>query len=42
MEFIDNHFTAFMCLAYTGIVAWFGNKVLTAVVSVNAADAFKR
>jgi hypothetical protein len=40
MEFIEAHFAAFLCLAYTGIAAWLVNKLLIAVSISNTTRKF--
>jgi hypothetical protein len=42
MTFIDTHFTALICLAYTGIGAWLINRIVVAVVTAAAASNFSR
>lgn len=40
LQFIDSHFTALICLAYTGIAAWLANRLLVAVVASNVTNKF--
>ncbi len=40
MEFIDAHFTALLCLAYTGIAAWLVNRLFITITVYDTARKF--